>query len=297
MALDKFAVKQGIEYVNDGDSTSFTSVLVPAGTIALYPGSSVPAGWVECNGQELLIGASGSQYNSLYATITNSGSAFPYGENTNGSGSAGSTHFRVPDLRGRVAVGSGTGSGLTARTLGAWGGSQSVAVTDAVIAHTHNFPHSHTQPHTHTTTHGNLFSPGHSDSHTHTVPSHTHSIGTAPNAHTHRTYFSNTNGSGTFSRRIQTTSGPLNATHVNPAGTHDHPTSATPIAIGSFVFTSGDATTLTVGAAAVTPAGGSVTTSGGPSAANTQPATGPLGDVSSISVVQKSYVLKYIMKI
>lgn len=295
MALDKFAVKKGIEHTSD--ATLIGSVIVPTGTVALYPGSSVPNGWVECNAQELSI----STYPDLYNAITNNGTAFPYGSNTNGSGSAGSTHFRVPDLRGRVAIGSGTGSGLTARTLGNWGGAQSVTVADATIAHTHNFPHSHSQPHTHGTYHGQLYTNPNGDlvggtfhtagDHTHTYNNHTHPIGTAPGGHQHAIWFGNTGGPGTFSRRLQTTSGPLNATHANPAGTHAHglvsngDSTSTPSSMSS-----GDSDSPATGSA-------SISTTDGPSASNTQPATGPGGSVSSISVVQKSYVLKYIMKV
>lgn len=51
-------------------------------------------------------------------------------------------NFLVPDMRGRVAVGTGTGSGLSARTIGATGG-----VEDAVVV-SHN--HTLTDPgHTH----------------------------------------------------------------------------------------------------------------------------------------------------
>lgn len=50
------------------------------------------------------------------------------------------THFNVPDLRGRVPVGVGTGAGLTARALAATGGEEShllSAAESGVPAHTH----------------------------------------------------------------------------------------------------------------------------------------------------------------
>ena len=37
--------------------------------------------------------------------MTTSGTTFPFGANTNGSGAAGSTHFRLPDLRGEFVRG------------------------------------------------------------------------------------------------------------------------------------------------------------------------------------------------
>lgn len=48
-------------------------------------------------------------------------------------------NFIVPDLRGRVPIGSGTGSGLTSRTIGDQGGNETVSLTAA-----QNGTHSHT---------------------------------------------------------------------------------------------------------------------------------------------------------
>jgi microcystin-dependent protein len=58
----------------------------------------------------------------------------------------GSTTFNVPDFRGRALINSGTGSGLTARTLGTQNiGAETVQLTAANLAsHTHSIPaHSH----------------------------------------------------------------------------------------------------------------------------------------------------------
>lgn len=50
------------------------------------------------------------------------------------------THFNVPDMRGRAAIGAGTGAGLTARTLGTQNiGEENHQLTIAELAaHTHN---------------------------------------------------------------------------------------------------------------------------------------------------------------
>jgi microcystin-dependent protein len=48
-----------------------------------------------------------------------------------------STHFHVPDLRGRAALGNGQGSGLTDRVVGASGGEENHQLTEAELA-THN---------------------------------------------------------------------------------------------------------------------------------------------------------------
>ena len=76
------------------------------GEIKMFAGTFAPVNWVFCWGQTLQI----SQYAALFALI---GTQF---------GGDGTTTFGVPDLRGRVPVGAGTGPGLTPRTPGQKGG-------------------------------------------------------------------------------------------------------------------------------------------------------------------------------
>jgi hypothetical protein len=76
-----------------------TGALVPiAGPVSLYSAPSVQSfidlGLLPCNGSQWSI----STYLNLYTVITNNGSYFPFGANTNGSGSAGSTHFVLPNM-------------------------------------------------------------------------------------------------------------------------------------------------------------------------------------------------------
>ena len=59
-----------------------------------YAGYDTPDGYFLANGAEILIDA----YSDLYNLLTNFGTTFPYGANTNGSGGAGTTHFRLPNL-------------------------------------------------------------------------------------------------------------------------------------------------------------------------------------------------------
>jgi microcystin-dependent protein len=100
-----------------------TPFLCPTGSILQYGGSSAPTGWVFCDGTSY---ARTGAMAALFAVI---GTAF---------GAVDGTHFTVPDLRGRVAVGVGTGSGLTARTLAATGGEEThVLVTGELASHTH----------------------------------------------------------------------------------------------------------------------------------------------------------------
>jgi hypothetical protein len=67
---------------------------IPIGAMMSWHSSTPPAGWLLCNGQQVPI----ATYTQLYNALTNTGTAFPYGANTNGAGAAGSTHFYVPNL-------------------------------------------------------------------------------------------------------------------------------------------------------------------------------------------------------
>lgn len=80
------------------------------GEIQAYGGATAPAGWLLCNGAVI----SRTTYAALFAVV---------GTNFNVGGEAG-TDFRLPDLRGRAPVGSGQGTGLTNRVLGASGGAE-----------------------------------------------------------------------------------------------------------------------------------------------------------------------------
>lgn len=94
------------------------------GEIRLFPYTFAPVGWQLCDGSLLGI----ADYEVLYTLI---GTTF---------GGNGTTTFGVPDLRGRVPVHQGTGSGLTPRVMGELSGSESVTLISAQMpAHTHNF--------------------------------------------------------------------------------------------------------------------------------------------------------------
>jgi microcystin-dependent protein len=105
------------------------------GMISQYGGATAPAGWFLCEGQEVLI----ATYTSLYNVLTSTGTVFPYGANTNGSGGAGSTHFRLPNLKGRIPVGRDSAQ-TEFDALGETGGAKSVTLTSGqsgVPAHSH----------------------------------------------------------------------------------------------------------------------------------------------------------------
>jgi len=109
--------------------------VAPVGAIVDYTGASAPSGWLLCEGGEV----SQEVYSSLYSSI---GTIYNLGTEVAGN-------FRLPDFRGRVAVGKGTGTGLTARTVGSTFGTESHPLTSADIpshshsvtdaGHTHNF--------------------------------------------------------------------------------------------------------------------------------------------------------------
>jgi microcystin-dependent protein len=103
------------------------------GMISQYGGATAPTGWFLCEGQEVSI----ETYTSLYNALTATGTVFPYGANTNGSGGAGSTHFRIPNFKGRVPVGRDSAQ-TEFDALGESGGSKT-----SVAPHTHGISHDH----------------------------------------------------------------------------------------------------------------------------------------------------------
>jgi microcystin-dependent protein len=122
---------------------------IPPGAGMEYYGSTLPSGWLWQNGATYNI----ADYPNLFNAI-----GYTYG----GSGST----FKVPDRRGRVAIGAGQGAGLTNRILGNTLGVESVTlVVSQMPPHTHsiNDPgHNHgvnQSPHSHP-----ISDPGHSHS-------------------------------------------------------------------------------------------------------------------------------------
>ena len=102
---------------------------IPAGVIHQYAGASAPAGYLLCDGSAV----SRTTYADLFAALGT----------TYGAGN-GSTTFTLPDMRGRMPMGAGTGAGLnasgtgaptgtaqTARTRGDWGGEETHLLTGA----------------------------------------------------------------------------------------------------------------------------------------------------------------------
>lgn len=96
---------------HDGGSTATGPVM---GEIKMFAGDFAPAGWFFCDGQTLLV----SEYPALFSLL---GTTY---------GGTGTTNFKLPDLRSRNAIHEGQGPGLTNRTLGTNGGSETTTVND-----------------------------------------------------------------------------------------------------------------------------------------------------------------------
>lgn len=92
------------------------------GDIRLFAGNFAPRGWMFCNGAVLSI----SQYDTLFALI---GTTY---------GGDGQSTFALPDLRGRLPMGQGTGPGLSQRVIGQALGSENVILlAPQMPQHTH----------------------------------------------------------------------------------------------------------------------------------------------------------------
>ncbi len=88
----------------------------PTGTILSYAATSVPLGYLQCDGSQV----SRTTYARLYAILGNSWGA-----------GDGTTTFNLPNLSGRTPIGTGTGSGLTTRNLTDQVGTETVTLTSA----------------------------------------------------------------------------------------------------------------------------------------------------------------------
>lgn len=109
---------------------------MPTGALMPYAGSSAPTGYLMCDGSAV----SRTTYAALFAVTSTT-----YGVGNN------STTFNLPDMRGRMPLGAGTGAGLnasgtgaitgtaqTARTAGQWLGEEThLLITAELASHTH----------------------------------------------------------------------------------------------------------------------------------------------------------------
>ncbi len=108
---------------------TLSSGLFPAGTLLWSAtASGRMGGWLICDGTAI----SRIVYADLFAVIN---TTYGVGDGVN--------TFNLPDARGRSLIGNGTGSGLSARTLGAIGGEETHLLTgteSGLPAHSHTLP-------------------------------------------------------------------------------------------------------------------------------------------------------------
>lgn len=112
-------------------------ILIPAGTIIMSGCINAPTGWLQCDGQLL----AKIDYYELWLAIGNA-----YTDISSG------THFKVPDMQGRCAIGNSN-----TRALGTYGGEETHALTVAEMpSHDHSGSTNTNGSHTHSIT-----DPGH----------------------------------------------------------------------------------------------------------------------------------------
>lgn len=96
----------------------------PIGTVMPFAGNYAPKGWLRCDGRSVQI----SKAQVLFSVI-----GITYGGD-------GKTFFKLPDLKGRITIGSGQGSGLSNYQEGQQGGIYEVGLTSYQMpSHTHSF--------------------------------------------------------------------------------------------------------------------------------------------------------------
>ncbi|NML39932.1 phage tail protein [Chitinophaga sp. G-6-1-13] len=134
-----------------------------------FPGT--PKGYMQCTGQLLSI----QQNNALFSLL---GTTY---------GGDGRTTFGLPNLRGKVPIGTGQGAGLHARTLAMTGGVTEVTLT------ANNLP-----PHTHTVQDNRLSLPAGDNNNTHNP------VGTYAGAAAAGNLYSSTAGTGVSAKMPDT---------------------------------------------------------------------------------------------
>jgi microcystin-dependent protein len=166
-----------------GKLTGLPTALLPPGTIIDYAGSAAPAGFLIADGSAV----SRTTYSALFAALGGASSPWGAGDGTN--------TFNLPDLRGRVSIGTGTGTypGASNRALAGSGGEELHALlTGELAAHNHavfitDNGHNHSQnAHSHSIAdqqHAHMGS-----NHQHIVGSHSHNVSDPAHAHYDSTY-------------------------------------------------------------------------------------------------------------
>jgi microcystin-dependent protein len=104
---------------------------VMLGEVKMFAGNFAPRGWMKCEGQLLPI----ANYSALFSIL---GTQY---------GGDGRTTFGLPDLRGRVAMGTGTGNGLSPSVIGQMKGQEQTTLTTSNLpAHNHAVEEKQSEP-------------------------------------------------------------------------------------------------------------------------------------------------------
>jgi len=111
------------------------NLLIPTGSIIQFAGSSAPGGWLLCQGRSV----SKTTYASLHSVL---GITYGAGDENN---------FVLPDLRGRIPLGSGilNGSGTTYSLAGKNGSETHTLTVSELPAHNHTASSDTQGSHTH----------------------------------------------------------------------------------------------------------------------------------------------------
>lgn len=120
LALNYVILTNGVFPSRDGSMTNESGSMAE---VRIFAGDWAPAGTASCDGQQLQINANAASF-SLLGTFY---------------GGDGRSTFKLPDLRGRVVTGVGSGSGLTPRVLGkAYGVEKAVLSVKNIPEHRHD---------------------------------------------------------------------------------------------------------------------------------------------------------------
>jgi microcystin-dependent protein len=193
----------------------------PIGTVVMYTGlingskTNLPNGWLLCDGSEISV----SSYPDLDAVV-----GTRYGSRTNGSGGAGTSHFRVPNLVDKIPVGHIQTNTDAPNTI------SSASDSTTLNAHTHTSSHNSNAVDDFSS-HGHVVTAGNS-THNHGTSTanksgNGHNLG-AGGEHTHQYKYGNSGGTSTTSSDSNHThnSSTVNIPHAHNAAnassvTHD----------------------------------------------------------------------------
>jgi microcystin-dependent protein len=140
------------------DSLGISNMLVFVGQVTFRLGTTVPEGWLALNGETIGDAASGADnaatsmealFTYLWDNLADSEFAVSSGRGVSAAADwAAHKTGTLPTSQGRVPLGTGTGSGLTARTIGDTGGAESFDNdhTHAAGAHVHAMATSGSSP-------------------------------------------------------------------------------------------------------------------------------------------------------